>query len=78
MISIEEILASAGVSAGAYTVYKVAFRLYSKYYVNSECNHPTPSSTDIIVHISEASRIASFSVGKEEAKEPEPIVEIVI
>lgn len=53
MISIEEIFASAGVSAGAYTVYKVAYRLYNKYYINSECNHPTPSTTDIIVHISD-------------------------
>ena len=53
MINTEEILASAGISAGAYAVYKVAFRFYQKYYVNSECHHPTEHSTDIVVHITE-------------------------
>lgn len=60
MINIEELFASAGVSIGAYGVYKIAVRFYNKYYINSECNRPTPNSTDIIVHISE----------KEEEKEP--------
>lgn len=55
MMNIEEILASAGVSAGAYGVYKVARRLYEKYYVNSECNHPNNHTTDIVVHISDVS-----------------------
>jgi len=60
MVSVEEILASTGVSMGAYGVYKIAVRIYNRYYINSECNRPTPNSTDIIVHISE----------KEEEKEP--------
>ena len=55
MINTEEILASAGISAGAYGVYKVARRLYEKYYVNSECNHPNDHTTDIVVHISDIS-----------------------
>lgn len=52
-MNIEEILASAGISAGAYAVYKIAFRLYQKYYVNSECNKINDHSTDIVVHITE-------------------------
>jgi hypothetical protein len=60
MISIEELLASTGVSMGAYGIYKVAMRFYNRYYINSECNRPTANSTDIIVHISE----------KEEKEEP--------
>lgn len=54
MVSVEELFASAGVSIGAYTIYKIAFRIYQKYYLSSECSHPTPTTTDIIVHISEA------------------------
>lgn len=53
MVSIEEIFASAGVSVGVYGVYKIAVRLYNKYYINSECNHPTEHTTDIVVHISD-------------------------
>jgi hypothetical protein len=55
MLNIEEILASVGISGGAYGVYKVAVRLYHKYYVNSECNHPNDHTTDIVVHISDVS-----------------------
>lgn len=53
MINIEELFASAGLSVGAYGFYKLAVRLYNKYYINSECHNPTDHSTDIIVHISE-------------------------
>ena len=52
MINIEELFASAGVSIGAYGLYKIALRLYSKYYISSECHHPTDNSTDLVVHIS--------------------------
>jgi hypothetical protein len=62
MINIEELFASAGVSVGAYAVYKVGFRFYQKYYLSSECNHPTPTSTDIIVHISEAEEKAEVEM----------------
>jgi hypothetical protein len=55
MMDIEQILASAGVSAGAYGVYKVARRLYEKYYIDSSCNHPNDHTTDIVVHISDVS-----------------------
>jgi hypothetical protein len=55
MLNIEQILASVGISGGAYGVYKVARRLYEKYYVNSECNHPNNHTTDIVVHISDIS-----------------------
>ena len=55
MMDVEQILASAGVSAGAYGVYRVAVRLYQKYYINSECNRPNDHTTDIVVHISDVS-----------------------
>jgi len=67
MISIEEIFASAGVSAGVYGVYKMVVRLYNKYYINSECNHPTEHSTNIVVHISDV---------EEKKEEPKPHVEM--
>lgn len=68
-MNVEEILASAGVSAGIYGVYKIAVRLYNKYYINSECNHPTEHTTDIVVHISDVEP-------HEEKKEPHQEVEM--
>lgn len=53
MTNIEEILASAGISAGAYAVYKVAVRLYQKYYITSDCNRADDNALDIVVHITE-------------------------
>lgn len=53
MINTEEILASAGISAGAYAVYKIAVKLYQKYYVNSECHHPDDKTLDVVIHITE-------------------------
>lgn len=53
MINTDEILASVGISGGAYAIYKVARILYLKYYVNSECRHPTEHSTDVIFHITD-------------------------
>ena len=67
MINIEELFASAGVSIGAYGFYKVAYRLYNKYYINSECNHPNDRTTDIIVHISEV----------EQKEEEKPHIEVM-
>ncbi len=55
MLEIEQILASVGISGGAYGFYKVVRRLYEKYYINSECNHPNENTTDIVVHISDVS-----------------------
>lgn len=53
MMNIEEILASAGVSAGAYSVYKIAVRLYQKYYIHSECHHPSENKNEIVITIEE-------------------------
>ena len=53
MLNIEEVLASVGISAGAYGIYKIAVKLYQRYYINSECNRPNEHSTDIVVHISD-------------------------
>lgn len=53
MLNIEEVLASVGISGGAYGLYKLGVRLYQKYYINSECNRPNEHSTDIVVHISD-------------------------
>jgi hypothetical protein len=63
MIDIEEILASVGISGGVYAFYKVARRLYEKYYIDSSCRHPTDNSTDLVVHIS---RINEHQEKKEE------------
>lgn len=50
-MNIEEMFSSAGVSIGAYGLYKIAVRLYHKYYISSECHHPTDHSTDLVIHI---------------------------
>lgn len=69
-MNVEEILTSVGISGGLYGLYKIAVRLYNKYYINSECHNLSEHSTDIVVHISEV------EPKKEEKREP-PSVEMV-
>lgn len=70
MLNIEEVLASVGISGGAYGLYKITVRLYQKYYISSECNHPTEHSTDVVIHISDV------EPPKEALKEPQPEAEM--
>lgn len=73
MLNIEEILASAGVSAGAYGVYKIAVRLYQKYYIDSECHNLSQNKNEIVITITEMTEERPHASEVMERKEEEGV-----
>ena len=47
--NINDILTSTGITSGVYVLYKMAQRLYQRYYLSSECHSETHSLEIMVV-----------------------------
>lgn len=51
-MNVDEILTSIGASSGLFLVYKVATKIYYRYYVDSACHNIDKDTTEIQITIS--------------------------
>lgn len=65
--NINDILTSTGITSGVYVLYKMAQRLYQRYYLSSEC-HSETHSLEIMVVDREKKPEIELTEKKEEIK----------